>query len=342
MRPSSELSIKAASVWLPPDKEGPADGELSPSEIEGIGVRELSVATSVAPPEMAVLAAKDALDGSGVDPASIGYLIHAFVYHQGFDVWSPAHYIANQAGIIGGLPVNVQQLSNGGALALHLASTWLTATADASAALITTADRFCLPGFNRWASDDEAVYADSATAVLLGRRGGDGDLLHLLALELATDPQWEIVYRGDDEFSPAPLWHSSPVDIRRPRKVFAESGGPARMAHAGLEKLQEIVLRSLQKANVEASDIRCVGIPRLTRHMRENVFKPAIGLLLGRQPDYLECPTGHLGAGDFLANMANMADMVATGSLGPGDVGLIIQGGGGFTFTCGIVQVPAS
>lgn len=339
MRPTNELSIKAASVWLPTDRERPADGELSPSEMEGIGVRELSVATGVAPPQMAVLAAKNALGGTGIEPASIGYLVHAFLYHQGFDMWSPAHYIANQAGIIGGLPINVQQLSNGGALALHLAATWLAATPEANAALVTTADRFCLPGFNRWASDDEAVYADGATAVLLGRRGGDRDLLHLLALELATDPEWEIVYRGDDEFSPAPLWHSSPVDIRRPRKVFEESGGPARMAKAGLEKLQEIVVRSLVKANVDSSDIRCVAIPRLTRHMRENVFKPAIGLLLGRQPVYLECPTGHLGAGDFLANMA---DMVTTGSLGPGDVGLIIQGGGGFTFSCGIVQVPAS
>lgn len=286
-RPTNGLSIKAATVWLPPDRE-PAD---------------------VAPPQMAVVAAKSALKNSGADPASIGYLIHAYVYRQGFDMWSPAHYIANQANTVNALPVNVQQLCNGGPLALYLASTWLAATPDASAALVTTGDRFCLPEFNRWAGDDEAVYGDSAAALVLGRRGGDGDLLHLLALELGSDPESEIQLRGDDEFSPAPL------------------------AKVGLEKLHEIFLRTLHKANVEPSDIRCVALPRMTRQMRENVFMPAIGLLLGRHPVYLQCHTGSRGAGDFLANMTDMA-----ASLNPGDIGLLIQGGGGFAFSCAIVQ----
>jgi 3-oxoacyl-[acyl-carrier-protein] synthase-3 len=328
------LSIKAATVWLPPDRET-ADSEISPSDIEAFGVRELPVATDVAPPQMAVLAAKSALENSRADPASIGYLVHAYVYHQGFDMWSPAHYIANQARTVNALPVNVQQLCNGGPLALHLASTWLAATPDASAALVTTADRFCLPGFNRWASDDEAVYGDSAAALVLGRRGGDGDLLHLLALEMGADPEWEIQLRGDDEFSPAPLWHSSSVDLRRPNNAFRESGAAARMAKVGLEKLHEIFLRTLHKANVEPTDIRCVALPRLSRQMRENVFMPAIGLLLERHPVYLPCHTGCLGAGDFLANMIDMTD-----SLNAGDIGLLIQGGGGFTFSCAIVQAP--
>lgn len=294
VRSAHELSIKAASVWLPP---------------------ELLVATDAAPSQMAVLAAKSALESSGVDPASIGYLVHAFVYRQGFDMWSPAHYIANKAGVPSALPVNVQQFCNGGPLALHLASTWLAATPDASAALVTTADRFCLPGFNRWASDDEGVYGDSAAAVVLGRRGGDGDLLHLLALELAADAEQEIQPRGDDEFS----------------YVFRESGAAAQVAKVGLEKLREIFLRSLHKANVEPNDIRCAALPR---QMRENVFMPAIGLLLGRHPVYLDRQTGSLGAGDFLANMADMA-----GSLSPGDIGLLVQGDG-FTLSCAIVQAP--
>lgn len=329
----NSLSIKAAAAWFPPDREGPSSGELSPSDIERIGVTELPVATDLAAPEMAVLAARDALKESGVEPSSIGYLVHTHLYHQGFDIWSPAHYIAQQSGATGGLPINVQQTCHGGALALHLAATWMTATPEANAALVTAADRFSAPGFDRWASDDEAVYGDSGTAVVLGRRGGGNDVLDLLALEMAADPEWEIQLRGDDKFGPVPLWHSTPVDLIRPNNVFRASSGAAQMAKSGVEKLFGAVQRSLNKAGVTPEDVRWVAIPRLIRHMRENVFKAGIGLLLGTQPEYLEADTGCLGPGEYLANLADMAT-----ALDPGDVGMLIQGGGGFTFSCTIVR----
>lgn len=327
------LSIKAAEAWFPPHKEGPSSGEFSPEDVERIGVTKLTVATELAAPEMAVLAARDALGASGVEPSGIGYVVHAHLYHQGFDIWSPAHYIAQQAGADAGLPINVQQTCNGGALALHLAATWMTATPDASAALVTAADRFSAPGFDRWMSDDEAVYGDSGAAVVLGRRGGANDLLDLLALEMAADPSFEIQLRGDDKFGPAPLWHSTPISLTRPNDVFRASSQAGQLSKSGVEKLFGAVQRSLAKAGVAPEDVRCVAIPRLIRHIRENVFKSGIGLLLGRQPEYLETDTGCLGPAEYLANLADMA-----AALDPGDVGMLIQGGGGFTFSCTIVR----
>ncbi|MFF9770404.1 ketoacyl-ACP synthase III family protein [Streptomyces sp. NPDC014636] len=330
------LSIKAANLWLPPGKEGPAEGELSAADFERIGVSELYVAPDdIAPPQMAVLAAGNALEASGIEPASIGCVVHSFSYHQGFDMWSPAHYIAYQAGIIDALPVNVQQLCNGGAVALHLAAKWLVATPDASAALVTTADRFCPPGFNRWASDDDAAYSDSATAVLLGRTGEGSDFLHLLSLEMLTDTEWEVQMRGDDEFTSVPLGHGTPIDLRRANKVFRESGAAARMVKIAVPKLHDFVLRSLRAANIEPKDLSCIALPRLSRTMREGMFKPAISEVIGGNPRYLECGTGCLGAGDLLGNLADIED-----SLNPGEYGVLIQGSGGYTFTCAVVQAP--
>ena len=330
------LSIKAAVAWFPPDREGPSSGELSAQDVERIGVTELTV-SQLAAPEMAVLAARDALKESGVEPDGIGYLVHSHLYHQGFDIWSPAHYIAHQAGTVGSLPINVQQTCNGGALALHLAATWLTATPDAGAALVTAADRFAGPGFDRWTSDDEAVYGDSGAAVVLGRRGGGNDVLDLLALEMAADPTFETQLRGDDKFGPAPLWHSTPVSFTRPNNVFRASSQAAQLGKSGVEKLFGAVQRALGKAEVAPEDIRCVAIPRLIRLMRESVFKPGIGLLLGRQPEYLETDTGCLGPAEYLANLTDMA-----AALNPGEVGMLIQGGGGFTFSCTIVRRSAN
>jgi len=326
------LSIKAAVAWFPPEKEGPSGVDFGPEDLDRIGVKELSVA-GVAAPEMAVLAAREALAAGGVAPEGIGYLVHAYLYHQGYDIWTPAHYIAHRSGAAGALPVNVQQTCNGGALALELAANWLAARPGARTALVTAADRFAGPGFDRWASDDEAVYGDSGAAVVLGRRGDGDDLLDLLALELAADPSFEVQLRGDDEFGPAPLAHGTPVSLTRPNNVFRASPQAAQLGKSGVEKLGTAIQRSLATAGVAPDEIRCVAIPRLTRQVRENVFKPGIGLLLGRQPEYLENDTGCLGPAEYLANLADMA-----GALAPGDVGLLIQGGGGFTFSSTIVR----
>ncbi|GAA3122051.1 hypothetical protein GCM10017687_39830 [Streptomyces echinatus] len=331
------LSIKAANLWLPSGKEGPADGELSSADFERIGVSELYVASDdIAPPQMAVLAAKSALESSGVEPTGIGCLVHAFSYHQGFDMWSPAHYIANKSGIIEGLPINVQQLCNGGALALHVAAKWLVATPEASTALVTTADRFAAPGFDRWSSDDDAAYSDSAAAVVLGRPGEGDEFLRLLSQEMATDTEGEIQMRGEDPFSSVPLGHGTPIDLKRANKVFRESGAAARMVKLGVPKLHDLIMRALRGAGIEPKDVSAIALPRLTRTMREGMFKPAVAELIGGNPTYVDCTTGCLGAGDFLGNLVDIE-----GSLNPGEYGILIQGTGGYTFTCAVVQAPA-
>ncbi|MFI0723262.1 ketoacyl-ACP synthase III family protein [Streptomyces sp. NPDC021224] len=330
------LSIKAASLWLPEGKESPAEGALSAADIERIGISELHVAPEdLAPPQMAVTAAGSALERSGVAPASIGCVVHSHSYHQGFDMWSPAHYVAHHAGIDDALPINVQQLCNGGAVALQVASNWLVANPDASAALVTAADRFALPGFDRWGSDDDATYSDSGTAVVLGRTGEGEDALHLLSLNMVTDSQWEIQMRGEADFTSVPLGHGTPIDMRAANKVFRESGSAARMVKLSVPKMYELVMGALSTAGVKPEDISVVALPRLTRNMREGMFKPAVKEFIGDHPRQLECTTGCLGAGDFLANLVDIE-----AELAPGEYGMLVQGSGGYTFTCAVVQAP--
>ncbi|MGW0884902.1 hypothetical protein [Streptomyces sp. NPDC002671] len=330
------LSIKAAVAWFPPDTEIAPEG-FAPEDLERVGVTELTVSNELGAPQMAVLAAREAIAASGVEPGAVSHLLHSNLYYQGFDIWSAAHYIAQESGAVASLPINVQQTCNGAALSLHLAAVLLAATPDSTAALVTAADRFCGPGFDRWRSNEEAVYGDAGVAVVLGRSGGGNDLLDLLALEMGADPAFEVQMRGDDEFAAAPLGHSTPIDLNRPNKVFQASGQAAQLGKAGVEQLFGAAGRAMAKAGVEPEDIRCVTIPRLARQMRENVFKPAIGMLLGRQPEYLENSTGCLGPGEYLADLADMA-----AALAPGEFGMLIQGGGGFTFSCTVVRRSAN
>lgn len=329
------LSIKAATVWLPQDKKGP-EGELSPADFERLGVTELYVAPDdLATPDMAVLAARTTLGKSGVDPNSVGALLHTFSYHQGFDMWSPAHYVAHQAGVIEGHPVNVQQLCNGGAVGVQFAAKWLLATPDTSTVLVTSSDRFRGPGFDRWLTDDDAAYSDSGAAALLGRTGEGDDFLHLRALDMVTDTQWEYQLRGSAEFTSVPLGHGAPIDLRRANKEFREGGAAATMVKLAVPKIHDLIERALSTAGIKAADLSSIALSRLSKNMREGMFKPAVTELVGGSPRFLEHDTGCLGAGDLLANLVAIEE-----SLAPGEYGMLIQGAGGYTQTCAVVQAP--
>jgi 3-oxoacyl-[acyl-carrier-protein] synthase-3 len=152
---------------------------------------------------------------------------------------------------------------------------------------------------------------------------------------MVTDSEWEIQMRGNDEFTSVPLGHGIPVDLGRANKVFRESGAVARMLQLGVPKLHGLVQRVLHTANIEIKDISCIALPRLTRQMREHMFMATISEVMGGNPRYLECSTGCLGAGDFLANLVDIE-----ASLSPGEFGMLIQGTSGYTFTCAIVQAP--
>lgn len=330
------LSIKAATVWLPEGKERPAEDAVTAADLERLGVSELYVAPDdIAPPQMAVLAAESTLRKSGVEPNSVGTLVHSFSYHQGFDMWSPAHYVAHGAGVLEGLPINVQQLCNGGGVALQVAAKWLVATPDTSTVLVTSADRFCGPGWDRWSSDDDAAYSDSATAVLLGRTGEGEDFLHLRALETTTDSRWEDQVRGSVPFASVPLGHGTPIDLRPGNKEFRESGRVADMVKVAIPQVHELVRRCLASAGIEASDISGVALPRLSRAMREGMHKPALAEVIGGDLVFVEPDTGCLGAGDLLANLVDLEAV-----LEPGQYGLLLQGSAGYTFSCAVVQAP--
>jgi 3-oxoacyl-[acyl-carrier-protein] synthase-3 len=353
------IVVRAAVTWLPEHRyradEAVRDGRLDPADRDKLGVRELPVATESAP-ELAVRAGWLALDRAQCPPERLGTLIHAWVHHQGHDFWSPPHYIADRLGASNAVPFGVQQMCNGGSMAIQLAVERLTAEPDAAPVLVTTADTFADPGFDRWSGDYGVVYGDAATAVLLDRAGPDpdragpdqaarpgddagpgGTRLRVLAVSTAAAPGLESVHRGQDEFSPAPGWHSRQVDVRRTKKAFLTEHGPDLLTQVTIIRLAAVVHDALSRAGLRADDprIRLVALPRLGRAAIDTSYLPALGDLASKVVDLGGAHTGHLGAGDTAANLAAILD---GDRLGRGDVALVCGGGGGFTWSCLVVQ----
>ncbi|MCL8015538.1 3-oxoacyl-[acyl-carrier-protein] synthase III C-terminal domain-containing protein [Streptomyces sp. AS02] len=344
------IALEAAAIWTPEGRETVAAmvaaGRITAEEGEGLGLTAVPVA-DVPAPDMAVRAAERALEAAGRGARDIGLVAHGWLYHQGHDFWSPAHYIADRIGARTAFPVGVQQLSNAGAAAIGIAVDKLAADARLTAALVTTADRFCPPGFDRWAADYGVVYGDAGTAVLLRRYDPARSRAALLlrSLTFVTAAEYESMYRGRDAFSPAPLWHGGRVDVRRPKKAYLEMrGGIAQFSESARECVRSVLLQALAEAGVEPQDprIRCVALPRLSDGVLEMMYLPVLdGLVSGGVLRERE-NSGHLGAGDMLANLAHIS---ANSELHPGDFAVVIGGGGGFTWSCAVVeavQSPAS
>ncbi|MFJ4271119.1 3-oxoacyl-[acyl-carrier-protein] synthase III C-terminal domain-containing protein [Streptomyces coelicoflavus] len=316
-------------------------GRLAADDAKNLALTEVPVSEGTAAPDMAVRAARRVLDGTGWDPARIALVAHGWTYHQGHDFWSPAHYIAHRTGAGAALPLGVQQMSNSGAAALGIAAEKLVADASAEAALVTTADRFSLPAFDRWSADYGLVYGDAGTAALLRRRGPEErpGTLALRSLSFVTDASFEEMYRGRDGFSDAPLVHGrGRVDVKRPKKAYLEThGGIEGFRDAALRCVDRVLRAALADAEVEMDDPRlvCVALPRLGDSVLDLMYRPVLETAVRAEVIAVRESSGHLGAGDLLANAEHIA---ASGALKSGDVAVVLGGGGGFTWSCAVLQ----
>jgi 3-oxoacyl-[acyl-carrier-protein] synthase-3 len=316
-----------------------AGGRLSEEEARGSGYRELPVSHDLAPPEMAVRAGQVALERAGVPAAGLDLVAHAWTHHQGHDFWSPAHFVAARLGAGKAQPVGVHQMCNGGAAAVETAASRLLADPTLHRALVTTADRFGAPGFDRWRGDYSVVYGDGATAAVLDVVTAPVTSgLELLALSTVAAPELEWMHRGDDAFSPAARMPSPTIDVRRTKKAYLTATGKDAFVKTVATCVGDVLVQGLAEAGVTVREPRCVLVPRLGAAALDEVYRPAVNAVLPAPVADLGERTGHLGAGDALANLTALAEQEL---LRPGELGVVLSAGAGFTWSCLVVRRPA-
>jgi 3-oxoacyl-[acyl-carrier-protein] synthase III len=333
------LAITAVELWLPEHRDTPeaalAAGRLDQETAERLGYLEVAESQDRAAPEMAVLAATKAMADAGWAGPDLDLLVHAWTYHQGHDFWSPASYVAHQLGAINTVAIGIQQMCNGGAAALEVAVSRMLADPSVTRAAITTADRFAAPAFDRWRGDYDLAYGDGATALLVDRTAGPYRLLSIASVSRAD---FEVMHRGDASFS-ASAGLAASIDVRAAKRAFMQAGAEPIFAAALVEAVVSVVRQAIDEAGLAPDDprVRVFTLPRLGTSTLAEFFEPAIRALglphaqvldLGRR-------SGHLGAGD---SAANLAELHSSQRLGSGEVALLLSLGGGFTWSCIAVQ----
>jgi 3-oxoacyl-[acyl-carrier-protein] synthase-3 len=267
-------------------------------------------------------------------------VMHSWMYYQGHDLWSPAHYVAAQIGAHNSVPLGIQQICNGGAAALEQAAARLCMADGAQHALITTADRFALPGFDRWRSDFGAAYGDAATAILLRQPAAPEDL-RVRSVHTAAAPHLEAMHRGTDAFAEVPRANSPVVDMRSTKRAYLRTHGVAGFKKDNREMLRSVISGALKDADLAADDPRIsfVLLPRLGRKTLDNAWVPTIQELVSAQPVFWGNHTGHLGTGDL---PAGIHEVLRRRALQAGQIALLLNAGAGFTWSCAVLEAPSA
>jgi 3-oxoacyl-[acyl-carrier-protein] synthase-3 len=337
MRFDPPLKIASAEAWFPDESETVIDavraGRVELKRATENGYVQLTV-SDASPPQMAARAGSLALASARVKPADIDLLVHAWTYYQGQDYWEPVHYILHEMALTSAVPLGVSLGCNGGFAGFEAAACRILTDPDTRVAVITTGERFCLPRFDRWHANFNVGYGDSGTALVVGTEHG---VFEVLSTASTSDGSLEGMYRGSAPWNAVPFEHAPSVDIRTPLRQFLESGqGPA-FGQRAADAVRATVVAALGQAGVAPDDpgIRVIAPPRFGDELIKRSYAEALAGLTKAETVNLGRGTGHLGAGDLAANLA---DIAASGRLRPGQLALMLSATAGFTWSCMVVR----
>lgn len=330
-----DIYIDAAAAILGEVEEvstAVADGRYDAAEAALSRQRAATESRSTAP-DLAVRAARVALRRSQRAADEIGLLIHAYCFDQGVDFWSVASYIQREVlGHGDALAFELGQMSNGGMCALEVAAGRLTAVPTVSAALLTTADCFVEPRFLRWSTDRGLVYGDAGTAAVLSRRPGP---LRLAATATVAVPELEGLHRGDELHAPSP--DPPPyLDLAARKRSFLARMPTEEVVARNTAGMLVALRRCLAELDADLDDMAVVVLPFFGAELLHRLCLDPLGLDPGKTLLEYGLGTGHLGAGD---QFAGLAQLVEDRRLMPGDQVLLVGTGAGFNWSCGVVEV---
>ncbi|GLF95124.1 thiolase family protein [Streptomyces yaizuensis] len=328
MRTDTAHYVSAAALWLPETastaEEAVAAGTIRRRAAEAEGFSQVTVCHDRTVAAMAAEAARAALDDAGIAPGEVDLLIHAWVHQQGTGNWNPPHHVARLVGAEHAVALGLQQQSNGGAAAIEAALNAMAVDLRVTTALITTADQFTDIPQGRWSVlSDGGPLGDGGTAAVLTRAPGP-----LLIESIASygDPTLEAEFPGRDPFGPPPEITDEPGSAFRNQDVLK------RMRHC----VEQAVQYALDDARLspDAPTLLTVLPLRLGHTFIDWTVRSALPAPLQDKIQTHGSRTGHLGAGDLLANLADIVSRPPP----PDSRILLVSVGAGYTATCLIVR----
>ncbi|MFI9389017.1 ketoacyl-ACP synthase III family protein [Kutzneria sp. NPDC052558] len=332
-----DLHVAGVGSWFPtsvPIGEAVADGRYNPEVLAKTQMAGVAVAGPYDPqPVMALNAGRRALKHAGLPGHQVSLLLHAVAGYNGLEAWNCASYLQNELLDGHGFSFEIRQLSNGAVGAVELAASFLGAHASRRAAVITTADVFPAPVWDRWTASPGLIFGDGASALVLSK---DGGFAKVLSVASACDPALEGMQRGNSPFFGYADPSQYPVDIRARTHEFADVLPLRQAAKRMAEGLHAAADEACADAGLRIADVDHVVVPNFGRELLQEECLDPLGVDVSRTVWDWGREVGHVGAADQFAGLARL---VETGKARPGETVLLVGVGGGFNWTCVLLRM---
>lgn len=322
--------MKFDDVWIQGTGRHAGEPRPAPAHVTAhTGI--VSVAWSgLSGPELAVRAGRQALDAAG--PGAVGPHLHGAMAYPGLDIWSVSCWVADQLAVVPALSMQVSALCNTSVAGIETAASLLTGRPDFARVLLTVGDRFPESAIDRFEVDPEIALGDAGAAAVLGRGGGQARVLSCVS---RTDPSLEGLQRGDEPFRDRPA--DGPAVVRKRTRQFFAAGTrtPASVVQAHVDGVRAVVETALAEAGTSVGEVRWAVPPFVGANAFEHGYERPLGLRRDRTLFEFGLGLGHLGGGDHLFALDHL---LRDGLVERGDRIVLIGVGGGFTFTCAVLE----
>ncbi|MBH1934904.1 ketoacyl-ACP synthase III family protein [Streptomyces sp. AV19] len=285
------------------------------------------------PLDLALVAARRALDGSGLRPDDVGLLLHSSVLSALPEMWNPVNALQRRLAVPGdAFASEVRAASDGGMASLELAAAHLAVRPPGPLALLTAGDIWPASRINRW-NYRPAVFGDGAAALVLSRAEG---FARVLATTTSSDPELEGMSRGDEPIRP-PGPPGDVIDLDRRAHEFMAEFGRERLFERFTRGTTRTVHAVLADAGLGVDDIdRVITINACQDRLRTLLRDIAPQWGLDRSLWLFGRTVGHLGPADQFAGLDHLR---RSGATRPGQHVLLLSMGLGWLCTCAVIRI---
>ncbi|QLH24146.1 3-oxoacyl-ACP synthase III family protein [Streptomyces sp. Rer75] len=330
--------ISSVGVHLPEwvsvdDAEGIGDEQRA--EFKAGGLTGTHVAGDTPAVDMAVAAARSAIERSTATTETIDGHIHGSVYYQVPEGAYAPGYILRELGSGNIASFDIQQGCNGMLGALQVAIGQLTGAAKSEHVLITTASNFSSPLFNRWKDfGTNSIYSDGAAAAVVN---GTGGFAQVRSLNSGTLHELEAWHRGQESLLPPRGGETNHFNLGERSQYFVDNVMELPRLFESFFKFDlGIINDSLVDAGLTASDITKVVTINVDNRMIEQALMRPLGIPSDRLCAEYGAKVGHSGGADMFITLEHLA---RTGGLEPGDNVLLTSQGPGWICSSAVLTV---
>ncbi|MEV6669043.1 ketoacyl-ACP synthase III family protein [Streptomyces sp. NPDC051162] len=332
------LYLAGIAGWLPErmdTQRAVNEGLMDATVREVSGIEAVPVAGTTPAPDMAVAAARTAVERSGHAPDDFAALLHSDSHFQGPDGWSPQHYILRETLDRPISAVEVRQGCLGMLASLELAAHRLAFDPSRPAVLLTGGDNFGTPLADRWRDAGLFLLADGAAAAVVSARGGFARLLSCASL---SDPGMEELNRGGEVLFPPPMTVGRPLDLEGRRRYWRDQWAAGTLPPMGdLGRLvEEVASRALEEAGLTMDDMDRVVHMGFSRIPLWDTFLSPLGIDEERGIWDFTRRTGHVGTADLIVGLDHLC---STEQLVEEDHVMLIGAAPGAEVSCVVARI---